>query len=205
MELLAVRKIPLIEDDVYGDIYFGSTRPKIAKAFDKQGLVMLCSSFSKTLAPGFRIGWIATGRYHDAIKKLKFANSIGTPLVLQATIAEYLRSGGYDHFLRKIRRIYETQSRLMTRAIRNYFPEGTWFTNPKGGMVVWVEFPEGFDGMKLFRSAAAEKIAIAPGLIFSPTQQYQNCVRINFAELWSDVVDRALIKLGKMAEQQMRG
>ena len=203
VELLAAREIPLIEDDVYGDIYFGTSRPKVALAYDKQGLVMLCSSFSKTLAPGFRVGWVATGRYHKAIKQLKFSNSVGTPIVLQVTIAEFLRSGGYDYFLRRIRRTYERQNQFMSRAIRNYFPEGTWFTHPKGGTVVWVEFPAGFDALNLFRAAADENIAIAPGPMFSPTRQYQNFIRLSYSEIWSDKVDRSLIKLGKLVEQQM--
>ena len=204
VELLALRNIPLIEDDVYGDIYYSSKRPKVAKSYDKKGLVMLCSSFSKTLAPGFRIGWTAPGKFKSAVKRLKQSSTMGTPIVLQETIAEFLKSGGYDYYLRKIRRTYETQNQLMIRSIRNYFPEGTWFSRPNGGIVVWIEFPKWVDALKLYRMALKEKIAIAPGPIFSPTKQYKNCIRLHCGEIWSDEIEKALVTIGRLAEDQRR-
>ena len=202
VELLARRNIPLIEDDVYGDIYFSAARPKVAKSYDKKGLVMLCSSFSKTLSPGFRIGWTSPGKFKSAVRQLKHSSSVGTPLVLQEAVAEFLKSGGYDYYLRKIRRTYETQTQLLIRAIRNYFPEGTWFSRPDGGIVVWVEFPKWVDALKLYRMALKEKIAIAPGPIFSPTRQYKNYIRLHCGEIWSDKIEKALVTIGRLAEDQ---
>jgi len=202
VELLALRNIPLIEDDVYGDIYFGTIRPKVAKSYDNNGLVMLCSSFSKTLSPGFRVGWTAPGKFKSAVKRLKHSSTVGTPIVLQETIAEFLRSGGYDHYLRRIRRTYETQTQLLIRAIRNYFPKGTWCSIPNGGIVVWVEFPKRVDSLKLYRMALEEKIAIAPGPMFSPTRQYKNYIRLHCGEIWSDRIEKALVTIGRLAEDQ---
>ena len=204
VEILALRKIPLIEDDVNGDIYFGAVRPKVAKSYDKNGLVMLVSSFSKTLSPGFRIGWTAPGIFKSAVKRLKHSSTMGTPIVLQETIAEFLKSGGYDYYLRKIRRTYETQTQLLIRSIRNYFPEGTWFSRPNGGIVVWVEFPKWVDALKLYRKALKEKIAIAPGPMFSPTRQYKNYIRLHCGEIWSDKIEKSLVTIGRLAEDQRR-
>ncbi|MBI2347663.1 MAG: PLP-dependent aminotransferase family protein, partial [Deltaproteobacteria bacterium] len=104
VEMLGRREIPLIEDDIYGDIYFGATRPKTAKAFDKEGLVLLCSSFSKTIAPGYRVGWAAPGRFKSQVEHLKSMNTIATATLPQMAVARFLESGGYDRHLRKLRK-----------------------------------------------------------------------------------------------------
>ena len=126
VELLARREIPLIEDDIYGDIYFGPVRPKTAKAYDKAGLVMLCSSFSKTLAPGYRVGWTAPGRFRPQVEKLRFTSSMATMTAPQMAIADFLQNGGYDRYLRKLRRALITQVQQMRTPSAGIFP-----TEPK--------------------------------------------------------------------------
>jgi DNA-binding transcriptional MocR family regulator len=196
--MLAQRDIPLIEDDIYGDLGFAPQRPKTCKSFDKQGLVLLCDSFSKTLAPGYRVGWTAPGRYQAQVEHLKFVSSIATATLPQMAIADFLANGGYDHHLRKVRRLYAQKVQQMTQAITKYFPESTKVTRPAGGHVLWVELPAHINSLELYRRALAAKISIAPGPIFSAKQKYPNFIRLNCGNPWSEVIENALIKLGQI-------
>jgi len=198
VELLAAHDMPLIEDDIYGDLCFDDERPVCAKAFDRKGLVLLCSSFSKTIAPGYRVGWVAPGRFQRQVERLKILSSLSTTTPTQLAIAEFLANGGYDHHLRKVRRAYLHQTALMAQAVLRYFPEGTRVTRPSGGFVLWVEFPECVDSLKLYESALNAGITIAPGPIFSAKQKYRNCIRLN-AGFWSDTIESALAALGRLA------
>jgi len=198
VEMLAEREIPLIEDDIYGDLAFSLDRPKAAKAFDRKGLVLLCSSFCKTLAPGYRVGWVVPGRYRERIEHLKFVTSIGTSTLPQLAIADFLADGGFDRHLRKLRRIYAEQVDRVTHAIARYFPEGTRVTRPTGGYVLWVELPGQIDSIDLFERAQAEKISIAPGPMFSPGQRFQNFIRVNCGNPWSEQIESALLRLGRI-------
>jgi DNA-binding transcriptional MocR family regulator len=199
IELLSRREIPLIEDDIYGDICFGPVRPKTAKAYDKAGLVMLCSSFSKTLAPGYRVGWTAPGRFRPQVESLKFTSSMATTSAPQMAIADFLQNGGYDRYLRKLRRALMTQVQQMSSAIGRHFPEGTKVTRPQGGYVLWVELPSSVDSLELHRKALQAKISIAPGPIFSAKQRYKNFVRISCGQTWSEKIDDAVRTLGGLA------
>ncbi len=201
VELLARREIPLIEDDIYGDLCFSGPRPKTAKAYDQRGLVLLCSSFSKTLAPGYRVGWTAPGRYKPQVESLKFSNSMATATAPQMAIAEFLQSGGYDRYLRKLRRILMSQVQQMSAAIGRYFPPGTKVTRPQGGYVLWVELPRSVDALELHRSALAKKISIAPGPIFSAKQKYKNCIRLSCGLPWSEKVEQAVSILGELSKE----
>lgn len=203
VELLARREIPLIEDDIYGDLYFGATRPRTAKAYDKQGLVLLCSSFSKTLAPGYRVGWTAPGRFRPQVESLKFTSSMATVTAPQMAIADFLQCGGYDRYLRKIRRTLMTQVQQMSNAVSRYFPAGTKVTRPQGGYVLWVELPRVVDSLELHRRALAQKISIAPGPIFSAKQKYKNFVRLSCGLPWSEKVESAVRTLGDLARRSV--
>ena len=161
--LLADANVPAIEDDIYGDLQFADRRPKPLKAWDREGLVMLCSSFGKTLAPGFRVGWTAPGRQLERVRQLKYANTLGTPVVLQKVLADFLRDGGYDHHLRSIRRAYQTQIHLFSQAIRRSFPEGTRLSRPEGSMILWVELPARVDTLRLHAEAAEAPHQHRPG------------------------------------------
>lgn len=201
VEMLTERQIPLIEDDIYGDIYHGPTRPRVAKAFDKKGMVLLCSSFSKTLAPGHRVGWVAPGRFLDQIERLKNINTAGNAVLPQMMIAEFLKSGGYDHYLRNIRKAFGQQVLTMSDAIARYFPEETRISRPSGGIVLWVELPPQVDSLELYEKALSKNISVAPGPVFSASQSYRNCVRINCGNRWSDRIEEALIVLGRLVTE----
>ena len=203
VELLARAEIPLIEDDIYGDLWFGATRPRTAKAYDKQGLVLLCSSFSKTLAPGYRVGWTAPGRFKPQVESLKFTSSMATVTAPQMAIAEFLQSGGYDRYLRKLRRILMTQVQQMSNAVGRYFPAGTKVTRPQGGYVLWVELPRSVDSLDLHRRALEQKISIAPGPIFSAQQKYKNFIRLSCGLSWSEKMDKAVQTLAALTRQSV--
>ena len=195
--------IPAIEDDVYGDLHFGDRRPKPLKAWDTDGRVLLCSSFGKTLAPSLRVGWCAPGRYLERVRRLKFTNTLGTPVVLQKTVSDFLRNGGYDHHLRSIRRAYHSQLHLFSQAILRHFPEGTRLSRPEGGFVLWIEMPPGVDTLRLYREALKHRITTAPGALFSVKDRYKNCLRMNCGLPWSDPIASALQTLGDLAKKQL--
>jgi len=201
--LLADYGVPAIEDDIYGDLQFGDRRPKPLKAWDTDGLIMLCSSFGKTLAPGLRIGWAAPGRHFERVRHLKFVNTIGTPAVLQKVLADFLRDGGYDHHLRSIRRAYQNQMHLFCQAILRHFPEGTRFSRPEGSMILWVECPPGVDTLRLHADALKHRINTAPGPLFSVKDRYRNCLRMNCGMPWTAEIDDALRTLGELARRQL--
>lgn len=201
VRMLAERQIPLIEDDIYGDLSFSDARPRAAKSFDGEGLVILCSSFSKTLAPGYRVGWVAPGRFHQAIRYQRMINTLAPASPTQMAVAEFLTSGGYERHLRRVRRIYEKQLGQMLQALEGHFPEGTRTTRPEGSFIFWVELPAGVDSLELFRKAREKGISIAPGPIFSNSGKYRNFLRLNAAH-WTPKVERALETVGSLARQQ---
>ncbi len=202
-QILAEFDVPAIEDDIYGDLHFGERRPKPLKAWDTDGRVLLCSSFGKTLAPSLRVGWCAPGRYLERVRRLKFTNTLGTPVVLQKTISDFLRNGGYDHHLRSIRRAYHNQLHLFAPAILRHFPEGTRISRPEGGFVLWIEMPTGVDALRLHRDALKQRIATAPGELFSVKDRYRNCLRMNCGLPWNDAIESALRTLGELAKKQL--
>jgi DNA-binding transcriptional MocR family regulator len=200
VKLLAKQEIPLIEDDVYGDLAYGPSSPPSTKAFDENGLVLYCSSFSKTLAPGYRVGWIVPGRFKEKVTQLKVVFNIATASPNQLAIAEFLTNGGYDHHLRTLRRLYSRQTHQLRNAIGRYFPQGTRVSRPEGGYILWVELPERYDAFKMYALALKEGIGIAPGKIFTLGDKYGNCLRLN-AAFWSERTEQALETLGGLAEK----
>ena len=203
VRLLASKGVPLLEDDVYGDLYFGSARPKAIKALDREENVLLCSSFSKTISPGFRIGWTIPGKHIERVRRLKLSSTISTATLPQMAIAEMLANGGYDRYLRGAREAYRVQADMMIQAVKRYFPEGTSVTRPTGGTVLWVQFPAGIDSVDLYRKALEKKISIVPGPLFSPNRQYRNCIRLNCGNTWSERTEEAMITLGRLAERMI--
>ncbi|WP_049631287.1 GntR family transcriptional regulator MpaR [Cellvibrio sp. pealriver] len=197
-ELLHRHQVPLIEDDVYAELYFGVTPPKPIKQFDRSGLVMHCGSFSKNLAPGYRVGWVSAGRYAEPIQRLKLMTTISPSVPAQAALADYLQQGGYDRHLRKLRNSLEQQQQCMLNAIATYFPKDTRVTRPTGGYFLWVELPEQVDSLQLFSMALAQGISIAPGPIFSATRRFRNCIRLNYGYAWNKEMDDAFATLGKL-------
>ncbi|MCK4508253.1 MAG: PLP-dependent aminotransferase family protein [Desulfuromonadales bacterium] len=202
VRMLENHQVPLIEDDIYGDLSYSDERPSVAKSFDKTGNVLLCSSFSKTVAPGYRVGWVAAGRYQEQIERGKMLANVATASPTQLALAEFLANGGYEHHLRSVRRVYARQSAKMSDAIGRAFPSGTRVSRPQGGFVLWVEMPEGVDSLVLYKKAKAQGITIAPGSIFSVDGKYLNCIRLN-AACWNSAVEVAIETLGRLATEQL--
>lgn len=196
--LLAACDVPLIEDDVYGELYFGSKRPAPAKAFDNKGLVMHCSSFSKCLAPGYRIGWAVPGRYVKEVARLKLTSTLSASAPAQAALADYLAKGGYDKHLRQLRHALSVQQSAMMQAVVRYFPRGTKATRPGGGYFLWIELPGKVDVLEIHRQALALGISIAPGPMFSAHRKFANCLRLNYGHPWTPKTDAALMTLGRL-------
>lgn len=200
VDLLAAHDVPLIEDDVYGELYFGAQRPALAKRFDGKGLVMHCSSFSKCLAPGFRVGWAAAGRFARQVERLKLTTSLAAAMPSQLALAEYLGQGGYERHLRQLRAALAGQQRQMLAAIEAHFPVGTRVTQPQGGYFLWVVLPETVDALELHRLALEQGISIAPGPMFSAKRAFRNCIRLNYGQVWDGRAEAAVAVLGMLAK-----
>ena len=198
VELLTRHDVPLIEDDVYGELYFGSKRPMTPKAFDTNGLVMHCSSFSKCLAPGYRIGWVAPGRFARQVSQLKLTTTLSASVPAQAAIADYLAKGGYDKHLRHLRHVLSVQQTAMMQAVARHFPRGTKATRPSGGYFLWVELHDGIDTLDLHRKALSLGISIAPGPMFSANRRFANCLRLNYGHPWDRKAEAAVATLGRL-------
>jgi len=196
--LLAKHGIPLIEDDIYGDTYFGQQRPKCCKSFDQDGNVVWCSSISKTLAPGYRVGWIAPGKYKEKILKLKLIHVISSSSIVQEAVANFLKTGKYETHLRQFRRTLENNYQNYVRAIAQYFPEGTKTSRPQGGLALWVEFSRDIDTVKLHDLAIKQGISIAPGRMFTLQDQFENCMRLCIGLPWTEELNLKLKQLGKL-------
>jgi DNA-binding transcriptional MocR family regulator len=198
VELLASHDIPLIEDDIYGDLTFGNERPTAAKSFDRSDLVIYCSSFSKTIAPGYRVGWAIAGRFQGEMERLKMIMNIAAASPTQLALAEFLANGGYDHHLRSIRRIHARNVSQMADAVARYFPAGTCITHPSGGFILWVEMPAGTNAIKLYHRALEQGISIVPGPLFSLSNKYGNHIRLSAAQ-WDERIEQGIKTLGALA------
>ena len=198
VRLLDERDVALIEDDVYAELYFGTRRPKPSKAFDRDGRVLDCGSFSKCLAPGYRVGWVAAGRHAPAVARRKFMSSISTAVPNQIALASYLRQGGFDRHLKAVRRKLETQQAAALAALARHLPRGYSVTRPQGGYFLWIELPEGADAIEVFHRALSKGVSIAPGPIFSARREFRNCLRLNHGYPWTAECERAVEKLAQV-------
>ncbi len=196
--LLAARRIPLIEDDVLGDLAHHDGRPSPAKAFDRDGGVLWCSSLSKSAAPGLRVGWIAAGRWQAAVEHLQFTNAVGPSPLGQEVAARFLAGGAYERCLRRARSAYAQRTAAMAAAVLRSFPEGTRISQPAAGFCLWVEMPLGVDAQELYAAALRAHIAITPGPLFSAKLRYRHFIRLCAAR-WNDAHEPAVRKLGALA------
>ena len=203
--LLAAAGVPAIEDDTYGELYFGSSRPRSLQAFDRERLVLSCGSFPKTLAPGYRIGWTVPGRYKDRVLHFKLASTAATSAPPQLALANYLSSGGYEQHLRRLRRTLEASVHRFSHEVAERFPEGTRISRPAGGFLLWVQLPDGFDTVDLQRRALARGLSVAPGPAFSASGGYRNYLRINAGFHWSDRTRQALDLLADLVRARPPG
>jgi DNA-binding transcriptional MocR family regulator len=200
VKILQGAQVPLIEDDINGDLCHNVDRPTVAKAWDRHENVLLCSSFSKTLAPGFRVGWIAPGKYFEEILHQKIVSNIASTSPTQLAVAEFLENGGYASHLRKIGKAYAAKVAKMAEAIGTYFPSGTKVTRPEGGFTLWLELDKNINTGTLYAEALKKSITIAPGTLFSNSGRYSNCLRLNGA-FWSEETRWAVEALGRMVHK----
>lgn len=194
-------QLPLIEDDVYRELYFGKQRPLPANTWDTGGWVMHCSSFSKSLAPGYRVGWVSAGRFTERITRLKISTTLATSIPAQLALASYLSKGGYDKHLRQLRHQLTLQQLQFTQAIHQHLPHQVRFTLPQGGYFLWLQLPPGQDALPLFQHALTENISLAPGHLFSSQQQYASYLRLNYGHPLDAAGLAAIARLGAQMRQ----
>ena len=206
VKLARKHRFALIEDDIYGDLGFAGERPRSLKSFadDPLDQVYYCSSFSKTVSPGLRCGWVhAPLGSVERIMYLKHVSNLATSSISQVALADYLAQGNHERYLRQVQTLYRQQVELFSQAISKYFPAGTRVTQPAGGFVLWVEFDPCIDTLALTHRAIEHQISIVPGQIFSATQKYRNCIRLNCAQPWSARVEAALMELGRQVQSML--
>ena len=202
--LFTERGIPIIEDNIYGNLYFGERKPLPLKHFDRQGMVLSCNSFSKDLMPDLRLGWLLAGKYREKVKRLKFNNSLANSQLMQHALTLFLKGGGYERHLRKLRNSLRKQASDMSQSIGRHFPEGTRISSPKGGLTLWVELPGNVDSLKLFRLAEKETISILPGTLCSGTGQYDHCIRLCYGHPWNERLEKGMATLGTLAKSLVK-
>ncbi|TXH69919.1 MAG: PLP-dependent aminotransferase family protein [Thiothrix sp.] len=196
VKLAHKHRVPLIEDDIYADLAYNAERPRSLHSFDPQQ-VIYCSSFSKTIAQGLRLGWMLLPPPDlERATYFKYVTNLAAPTLSQLSIADYLEHGGHERYLRQVQLQYQQQVSLFARTLNKYLPEGTRLSQPKGGFVLWVELPKGLDTLALAHRMLEHKVSIAPGCLFTASTKYTNCIRINCAQPWSPAVEKALISLG---------
>jgi DNA-binding transcriptional MocR family regulator len=198
VRLLSTYGIPLIEDDAYAELQFASTPSPPAKSFDKKGLVMHCGSFSKCLAPGYRLGWVAAGRFTEEIARRKIESSLATSLPIQLCIAGMLKDGGYDSHLAGLRRSLANQQSAVLNSVSRHFPADYRVAAPAGGYFLWIECAASVNSIEVHRLALDFGISIAPGPMFSARRQFGNFVRLNCGHPWTPAMDRAIQRLGEI-------
>lgn len=202
LEMMSHYDVAVIEDDIFGSLYFSDSPPKPLFAYDQAGIVQYCSSFSKTLSPGLRVGWAIPGKFQSHVEKLKYMASMATASFPQHVAAQYLQSGGYERHLRKLRKSLENNMVAMINAIYSHFPHGTEVTLPQGGGLLWVKLPGYVDVDILTQEAIKRKISIAPGKLFSMTANFKNYIRFTCWLNLDSKVNNAFKTLGQLMRDQ---
>jgi DNA-binding transcriptional MocR family regulator len=201
VQMLETYQVPLIEDDLYGDLYFAPHRPLPCKAYDRQGWVMWCGSFSKTLAPGYRVGWVAPGRFYDALLLIKRYQAGCSPGLTQQAVANFLANDRYELHLRRLRQTLKANCGRYQQTIRAHFPAGTRISEPQGGFTLWLELAAGLDTIALSRALRAYQISIMPGSFFSLQPQYRHCLRLSYGLPFDMRVETGLKQVGALLHQ----
>jgi len=202
IELINEYEIPVIEDDISSELHFGRKRPMPLKSFDKKDLVLTCSSFSKTLAAGLRIGWVIPGRrYMEKIQSLKAATTVSTSTLDQYLISQYLAEGAFERHLRRLRNSLKKQIVRTAFAVQKHFPPGTRLAIPDGGTLLWVELPPQVIGLEVYRKALDHRIAIIPGVVCSNSRQFKNFVQISCGSPFTEEMERGIVRLGEIVSE----
>jgi DNA-binding transcriptional MocR family regulator len=202
VSLLARHEIPLIEDDAYAELQSAPAAPP-AKAFDEKGLVLHCGSFSKCLAPGYRLGWVAAGRFMNEVARRKIESSLATSLPVQLAIAQMMKHGGYDSHLAKLRQALAAQQLCAIRCLRRHLPTEFRFERPSGGYFLWIECPPHVDALKVHRLALEFGITVAPGPVFSARREFGHCIRLNTGHPWTAASEKAIERLASLLTRSL--
>jgi DNA-binding transcriptional MocR family regulator len=203
LEILKSHEVPLIEDDLFGDLNHRGARPTACKAHDTDGLVMYCSSVSKSLGGGLRVGWTCPGRYTETVRRRKALQGVSGPALNQMLVAEYLATGRYERHTRQLSGHYARNTERIVKAVRDQFPQGTRVRQPEGGYMLWVALPGPVDSWELYRQVASKQISLMPGILFSATGRYTSHLRLSAAMPWRHEVDMALAQIGEMVDALM--
>jgi len=203
VEMLTYYNIPLIDDDLFGVLHFGDKRPKLCKNYDEAGIIMSCGGFSKTLAPGYRIGWVEPGKFKEKVLWNKLVQTVAMPSFLQEVIADFMENGRYDHHLRILRQTLHSNCLKFQNVIEEFFPENTKISQPQGGFFLWLELDKKINTRELYDIAIGQKISFVPGSLFTGHNQFNNCMRLNFALKWDENVEQDLIRLGNLVKKQI--
>ena len=201
VKLMEKHNVPLIEDDLYGDIYYSDHRPKNCKTYDESGIVLWCGSFSKTLAPGYRVGWVSPGKFKEKMERVRRYHAVSSNTLAHEAVANFLENGRYDNHLRRLRNTLYANSLQFLQGIGQYFPKDTRVSRPQGGFSLWVEMNKKADSMKLYDLAIQHKISIGPGSMYTLQKQYTNCFRLNCGVPWDAKVESAIKQLGKLVTE----
>lgn len=198
-------RLPVIEDIVYAELQYTEPAAPTVRAFDHEGWVLVCSGFSKAIAPDARLGWVDGGRYAATLRHLKFVSTGGEPALLCMAVSEFLRNGHYDHHLRGVRRLYEQQVAAVRGLIASHFPDGTRATQPEGGFLLWLQLPGKVDSLALYRAALTEKIVILPGQVYSQGARYRHCVRVSCGQEVDAQYVAGIKTLGRLVQGLLDG
>jgi DNA-binding transcriptional MocR family regulator len=199
VRLLAERNVPLIEDDTYGEMYFGKARPRTCKSFDRAGMVLYCASVTKSLAPGYRVGWCIPGKFMEPVMQLKLTSSVSSTTPTHAAIGHFIATSRYDLHIRNLRKTLHLQSLQYLRAVLEYFPDDTQVAPPQGGYNLWLRLNPAINAYLLFKEALRHRISIAPGHLFSPDGKFAHYVRISFVPPFTPQIEESIKTLGRLA------
>jgi 2-aminoadipate transaminase len=194
----------IIEDDPYGDLVFeGKPIPPI-KSLDTKGRVIYISTFSKILAPGFRLGWIvASKEIIDKFILAKQATDLCTNVFSQYIAYEYLNGGYLDKQVDEIKKLYKRKRDVMLEALQTYFPEGVSWTIPKGGMFIWITLPKSIDSGLMLQKALSRKVAYVSGEAFFPEGGKYNSMRLNFSYSDDNTIIEGIKRLSKVIKNEL--
>lgn len=201
--MLANANIPLIEDDAMGDLVYKKPRPFAAKSFDTSGNVLYCSSFSKILGPGHRMGWLVPGRFLDHAQFINSVTSLAPAIITERALASFLQTDNYVRTVYNATAEYQRRMKFLRKWVVEYFPGGTRMTDPKGGFLLWIELPGNIDAIQLTRLAMKQKIAVGLGVLYSRRQFFTNHIRLSCADADLRKMENAVATLGSLAKKML--
>ena len=203
--LLKSHDVSLIEDDVYQELYDKGDTSVPVKYFDEDGRVLHCSSFSKSLIAGYRVGWIAAGKYTLELQKLQLMSTLSTSVPMQMAIAEFIRSLKYERHLKGLRKQLAERKEVMYHLLRHSLPESVKVNYTSGGYFLWLELPAEVDATELYFQAIDKGISIAPGSLFSSEQNYSHFFRLNASYPCTQEVRKAVDTLSWLIRAAITG